>query len=134
MGLNSNGSISGFFNDRSPGVDNWLNCNLQSVDDKMVGPSQITTYLGTYRFLTLYAFTEIPKYGWVQSLETQRSAAKKSRSAGAQLRLAITLELQETKDCCQSRAGARSSEGEQRLSKRTSKGKGAEGKALTANY
>jgi hypothetical protein len=33
--------------------------------------------------------TKIPKYGWVQELEDAESAAKKNRSAGAQLRLAI---------------------------------------------
>jgi hypothetical protein len=33
--------------------------------------------------------TKIPKYGWVQELEDAESAARKSRSAGAQLRLAI---------------------------------------------
>jgi hypothetical protein len=33
--------------------------------------------------------TKIPKYGWVQELEDAEKAARKSRSAGAQLRLAI---------------------------------------------
>jgi hypothetical protein len=33
--------------------------------------------------------TKIPKDGWVQELESAESAAKKSRAAGAQLRLAI---------------------------------------------
>jgi hypothetical protein len=32
---------------------------------------------------------KIPKYGWVRELENAESAAKKSRAAGAQLRLAI---------------------------------------------
>jgi hypothetical protein len=33
--------------------------------------------------------TKMPKYGWVRELEDAESAAKKSRAAGAQLRLAI---------------------------------------------
>jgi hypothetical protein len=52
-------------------------------------PSYSTVRLTTYHAYTEVTTKKIPKDGWVRELEHAESAAKRSRSAGAQLHLAI---------------------------------------------